>query len=151
MEHVDTIRLRNNVQIVVADARTLRVLDVLHAKNLVVTTGLGQIIDLAQGNNTTSFGYGAVGTSATAAAAAQTTLLGEVFRNLLTASTRSGAVWTITFILGSTQGNGSTIQEYAEFNASASGVMLARVVHASIAKTSAITISYTHTITLTAS
>jgi hypothetical protein len=144
----DTIRLAHNVEIQVRSSRTGRLLRRLRTHNKIVTTGLQQLIDLAIGANQATFSYGAVGTNGTAADAAQTALLGEVFREALTANTRNGVVWTVTLYLAATQANGNTLQEFGEFTDNVSGLMLGRIVHTPIAKTVSITITYLHTITL---
>ena len=144
--------LDSNVEIVVREARIGGlILSRQLVKNLVVDAGLQQFIDIAKGDNTSPILYAAVGTSATAVAAGQTVLGGEVFRNNLTTSSRSGNIWTMTYYLSSTQANGSSLQEYGEFNALTLGVMLARATYTAIAKTSSITVTYTHSITLSAS
>jgi hypothetical protein len=147
----EPLHFRHNVKILVHDAATGDLLDTITTKNLIVTTGLQQLIDLAKGDSTATISYGAVGTSATAAAAGQTSLLAEVFRGAITASNRSGVIWTITMYLSSTQANGNTLTEFGEFTAAALGVMFARITHTAIVKTSSITVTYLHTVTASAS
>lgn len=149
MRQCETIRLRHNVAIEVRSAKTGRLLRRQRVKNLVVNTGIQRMIDLAKGDATQYWVDAAVGTSSAAVSAGQTALGGEVFRNTLTLSTRSGNAWTLRYFLSSVQANGSSLQEFGEFTDD--DVMLARAIYSAINKTSAITVTYIHTITFTAS
>lgn len=151
-QHCSRLHLAHNVEILVHDAKTRKLLDTIKTHNLIVTTGIQQIIDLCRGDSIAAFGYGAVGTVSTPAAPGNTALGAEVFRQPLTASNRTGSIWTITMYLSSTQANGNALREFGEFTTPAvGGAMLARIVHGLINKTTSVTVTYLHTITVTAS
>jgi hypothetical protein len=115
--------------------------------NLVVNAGADQIINLMIGANTNSFTNNAVGTSATAVAAAQTALVGQI-NPQLTVTSRSlestGKAHYDTFY-GSGD-NAGTWQETGIFTAG--GVMLCRKVISSFVKTTSNTAVVAWTITL---
>lgn len=156
----DGIGASVNVDVEVRDAVTdelVRPIERVH--NLFVTKGLQVLADALAGSGTYSANPNAthigVGTSATAAAAADVALGGQVFRGAITKVTRSAQSAVFELYLTSTQGNGSTLREAGLFNgdtgaASPRDAMLARVVHAAVAKTSSITITYRWTVALTA-
>jgi hypothetical protein len=98
--------------------------------NLIVNVGKAQITALMGGFNTTSFGWLAVGTSNTAPAASQTTLVAEITTNSLgrgastnTQQTTTTTNDTLQMVKTWTASGSSTIEEIAFFNASSSGVM----------------------------
>lgn len=115
--------------------------------NLVVTTGLAHIADqLSSSPGQGAMSHMAVGTGATAANAADTTLGTELDRNALTSRTDSGAVVTYVGTWSAGDGTGA-ITEYGIFNASSSGTMLARYVASVINKAAADTLVVTWTVT----
>lgn len=150
----DGIKLKANVRIEVNDAKTGRLLESRNVHNLVVDAGIALILDRIFNDTLTSLQFIthlAVGTSATAAAAAQTALVAETFRDSLTQVTRSGNVLTVRQFLSSTQANGSTLQEAGIFNASSGGTMLARAIYTGIVKDATRTVTFIWSFTLTAS
>lgn len=122
-------------------------------KNLVVDSGLNLIRDRIA---TTASAYAthlAVGTGSTAVAANQTTLVTEVFRNLLTqtiTSTTKQAQFKL--YLAANEANTNTLREIGLFTAASGGTMICRALLASpITKNSSTTVTFTWTLTFSAS
>jgi hypothetical protein len=136
---------RANVRVDVLEACTGRLLSRRRRHNMVVDAGLDLVRDLVYGDGVT-LSHGAVGTDATAPAAGQTALGLEVFRDLIGQRTKQTAGLVIKFVLGSQQGNGNVLREAGLFNAAAGGTMYARVTPEEIAKTDAILVIYTWTL-----
>ena len=148
------ITLATNVEIRTWSHRAGRVtpLDVQRLTNKVVNAGLTQVRDVLHGSAVTFPSHLAVGTGATAVAAGDTALGTEVFRDTLTSKTSLTLAERYTYYLGTPDANGNTLAEAGLFNAGASGTMFARVVLAStITKTASISVTFTWTITLSAS
>lgn len=110
--------------------------------NLVVTAGLNMIRDFLSNAASTRITHVALGTGTTAAAATDTALQTEVYRDLVTLFTPSAAALNIQLYVSTAQANGSTLAEAGLLSASSSGTLYARSLFAStIAKTSAIAIT----------
>lgn len=161
-ERADVLRLRGRVEVIerryrLRDRRGRfirpRCIQVLREvrENLVVLVGRTFFCERARSNAELPVSHYALGTSATAAAAGQTTLVAESYRNTLTRTKASNGELELTIHLGRTQGNGVTYREGGAFNAAAAGTMLARVIFSDKAKTNTNTLTVIHTITLTAS
>ena len=117
------------------------------AKNLVVTAGLNllrDLLDQTQGPIT----HFATGTSNTAAAAGQTALVAEVYRQVVSQRDKSSAEIIHRCFIPTTAANGNTLREGALFNAASAGTMFSRVTHDDIVKTSSVSVTYTWTHTL---
>ncbi len=121
--------------------------------NLVVRAGLAFITSRMTGTAKAVMSHMAVGSGATAAAAADTDL-GSILgsRKALTSTTVSGTynekvVYVATFAAG--EGTGA-VTEAGVFNAASAGDMLCRTVFAVINKAAADTMQITWTITLSA-
>jgi hypothetical protein len=107
--------------------------------NLVVNTGLGYITSRMKDATTTAMTHMGVGTSTTAAAAAQTGLLAEIGTRatldsttvVTTTATNDSIQYVATFGQGISTG---AITEAGLFNASSSGTMLCRTVFSVINK-----------------
>ena len=147
------IELIGNIEIVewsIAPNGNL-VAQVQDVKNLVVDSGLNLIRDRLAGTSALFPTHLAVGTGSTAASAAQTTLVTEVFRDALTSTTTASKAVTFKYYLASGSANGNTIREIGLFTASSGGTMVARAVLASpIVKTSSVTATFTWTLNLSA-
>jgi len=127
------------------------VLQTQKTKNLVVDSGLNLIRDRLAGTSSLYPTHLAVGTGSTAASAAQTTLVTEVFRDTLTSTTTASKAVTFKYYLASGSANGNTIREIGLFTASSGGTMVARAMLASpIIKTSSVTATFTWTLNLSA-
>ncbi len=123
-----------------------------HKKNLVVTAGRDAIIERLDSTPATAQpSHMAVGTSATAVAAGQTTLVAEIDRNALTSSTASGGVLTMVGNWAAGDATNAGIQEAGVFNASSAGTMYSRATFTSINKGASDTLQITWTYTLTPS
>lgn len=145
----DTVTLRANVLVTVADAETGAILGQQEQHNLVVTSGLNLIRDLLDGDAVAGLTHLAVGTGTNAVLASDTTLQAEVFRDAVTSRTSGSQQLVVNYYLGSPSANGNTLGEAGLFNASSAGTMFARVKLAStITKTASIAVTFTWTINL---
>lgn len=115
--------------------------------NLVVTAGKQFVASRIVGVASAVMSHMAVGTSATAAGAANVTLGTEIARVALTSGVASGAdaVYTATFPAGTGTG---AITEAGLFNAGSSGTMLARTVFSAINKGASDSLTITWTVTV---
>ena len=119
--------------------------------NLIVTAGKSYITSRMASNATSVIGWIAIGNSATAADAAQTTLVGtELFRSATTVSGGTPSTSTVLYetTFGPGQGTSASIQEAGLFNAAAAGTMLARTTFAAISKgvSDSLNVSWTVTV-----
>lgn len=146
------ISVFGNLEVRVHDAATGKLLSVQRVSNLVVTAGLSLTAIRLAGTAQAAITHFALGTSSTAVSAGQTALVAEVTREVVTQLiTSTPAELQVKYYLGTTVGNGNTLREAGLFNAGASGTMFARaLLSAAIVKTSAVTATFTWTITLTA-
>jgi hypothetical protein len=113
------------------------VLDRVHGHNVVCTNGkefLASFLSSAvAGASTFTMKYVAIGTDATAEAAANTALGTEVARQTGTASYVSGQIFQVTATFASGVGTGSIV-EYGLFSSSTGGTMLSRDTESAVAK-----------------
>ena len=121
-------------------------------RNLVVDSGLNLIRDRLAGTSSLYVTHLAVGTSATAASAAQTAMVAEMFRNSLTQTISSTSKQIqFKYYLSASEANGNTLREIGLFTASSSGTMVARAVLASpIVKNTSTTVTFSWTLNLSA-
>ena len=132
------LRLRVNLTVTEVDAFTGHVRTVMRSHNLVVTAGRNLVRDRLKGDSSAILTHFALGTSATAVAASDTTLVAEAYRDALTSTTASSAQLTCKYYLASGSGNGSTYREAGLLTASSGGTLYARALLASaIVKTAA--------------
>lgn len=154
-EHAAQIQLRANVLMEVRDAETGELVEAKRTKNLFVTAGRNVLRDLLRGTlasvSAGTAGYFAVGTGTTAVAASDTAMETEVARAAVTSTNVTDGSIVIKYFLPSGTANGSSLTEAGLLTASSGGTLLARTVHDAIAKTSSITITYSWTISFTAS
>ena len=151
--HRDTLVLTGQLVVEVRSARTGRLRRRIVQRNLIVNTGREATRDYWDSTIAppTPPTHLAVGTDATAAVATQAALVAEVFRSLLTSRVRSAIQIVFKHFLTTAQANGNTLREWGLFNASAAGTMFTRAVIGSpIVKTSAITVTSTWTVTVSA-
>ena len=114
--------------------------------NLVVTSGKAYVTSRMKDTTKGAMSHMAVGTSATAAAAGNTTLGSEAARVSLTSSTVSGN--TITYVATFSEGTGTgALTEAGILNASSNGDLLCRTVFSVVNKgaNDAMTITWTIT------
>lgn len=119
-----------------------------HFKNLVVTTGLTYICSRMKDASATAMSHMAIGSSSTAPALGQTTLVTELARVALTSTTPTAN--TISYVAFFPAGTGTgSINEAGLFNDPAAGTMLCRSLFgATIPKGAGDTLTVTWTITL---
>jgi len=133
-------RLRAHVNVTIAkmDARTDRLREIVRAHNLVSNVGLNQLRDALAGEAVTFPTHFALGTGATPAAAGDTTLEAEAYREQITQTTKPGTGHVqYRQYLSSQDGNGHTFAEAGLFNASTGGDLFARVTFPADEKTNA--------------
>ncbi len=121
-------------------------------QNLVVSAGLAFIASRMKDATATAMSHMAIGTNASAASAAQTTLITEIARVALTSSTIVTTTVTndsIQYVasFGPTVGTGA-IAEAGLLNASTAGTLLARTVFSVINKGAADTLAITWKVSL---
>ena len=134
------------------DAKTGKILRQKVYKNLIMNVGKNMVANrLAGTGNSCDITYGAVGTSAAAPAADDTTLGTELDRVAVTAISASGSIVNVVCFFGASDGNG-TLTEFGHFGEAAtgaadSGTILNHVV-ISETKTSAETLTIESSITI---
>jgi hypothetical protein len=151
MNEAATVALAVNLRAEVFDATTGELLGVEDLHNLVTDAGLNLLRDHLAGTSSAYPTHFAVGTGTTAAAAGQTAMGAETFRDAITQRITSAKQLVIRYYLSSLSANGGTLAEVGLFTASSGGTMFARAKLAtSIVKTSSITATFTWTIGLAA-
>lgn len=129
------------------DAGTGRHRDRFVAKNAVVNSGLNLIRDRLNGDNT-ALSHVAVGTGTAPVTSLDTTLATEVFRDILTGTTKTLGKLTVSYYLASGSANGHVLAEAGIFNAASLGSLYARVVFPTVLnKTAAIAVTFTWDLT----
>jgi hypothetical protein len=117
--------------------------------NLVVDAGKAHIADrLSTTPGGAAMGWMAIGTGATAPAAANTALGTEIDRNATTSITDAANVVTYVGNWAAGDGTNSAIAEAGIFNASSAGTMLARATFTAINKGASDTLAITWTVTV---
>lgn len=129
------------------DPVTGEVHDVRTFKNAVVDAGRAATAARLVANTTAAITHMACGSSATAVAAGQTTLVTETARVAVSTATSAAAVATLiaTFPAGTATG---TVNEVGLFNAGAAGTMYGRALTGAIGKPANLSLQFTWTITL---
>jgi hypothetical protein len=120
--------------------------DTQEIKNLVVTTGKNFIAGRMTGT-ATIMSHMSIGSTATAAAAGDTALGGELGRVALSSGTTTGAVTTYAATFPAGTGTGAVV-EAGLFNASSAGTMLARTTFAVVNKGANDTVTITWAVTI---
>lgn len=126
-----------NVCIETWDVRTGRLLRRQWKHNLVTDAGLTMNRDRMLGiadQLPVPLSHCAVGTDATAAAAGDTALGDEVFRDVFAQTVTGSKLVTYKVVIGSQQANGNVLREWGLFNAAAEGICYARVTPEEVAK-----------------
>jgi hypothetical protein len=148
----DQLKISGELSIVLTD-KDGNVKEQREVKNLVVNTGLAFIVSRMVGTAKAVMSHMALGSSTTAAAAAQTNLVTTLgVRKALTSSTITGtnsekAQYVATFVPGEATG---AVTEAGIFNALTLGDMLCRTVFPVVNKGADDTMSVTWTVTLNA-
>ena len=118
----DNVKVSGKVKLIVRDAETGTILQVMEGKNLITMAGKSLIASLLNGESVSLIGYCAVGSGTTTPSASDTTLEGEIGRLPITSKSRSGNVITYSTFFGSGDLNG-TWNKVGLFNAQTGGVM----------------------------
>lgn len=145
---IDNLNVRGHVKAVLIDEHGNIKQQETH--NLVVTVGKAYIASRMKDATATAISHLGVGTTNTAAAAAQTALLAEigtrvaVTASIVTTTTASDSLQLVsTFAAGNATG---ALVEAGIFNASSAGTMIARTVFSTINKGSSDTLTITWTL-----
>ena len=118
-------------------------------KNIVTNTGKQAIIDRLQGNTPAVSDYIAIGTGATAAVAADTTLQTEVARSQGALSQPDAYTDRCIFTFAAGTGTG-TIAEAGRLNAAAAGTLMGRQTFTGVVKTASDSLQITYDFTYAA-
>ena len=137
----DDLKMTGHLTIAINDAVVQEV------PNLVVTDGKEYVASRMKDTTKAAMSHMAIGTNATAAAASNSALGGEVDRQSLTSTSVSGAVVTYVGTFGPGDGTGA-ITEAGLFNASSNGDMLCRTVFAVVNKGSSDSMTITWSVTV---
>lgn len=152
MQTNENLKMLGQVDLVLKD-KDGNVKDSREIKNLVVNTGLAFIISRMAGTTKAVMSHMALGSSTTAAAAAQTDLVSILgAREVIDSTTISGTnnekiVYVSSFEAGDATG---AVTEAGIFNAATAGDMLCRTVFPVVNKQADDTLSITWTLTLSA-
>lgn len=152
MQTNENLKMLGQVDLVLKD-KDGNVKDSREIKNLVVNTGLAFIISRMAGTTKAVMSHMALGSSTTAAAAAQTDLVSILgSREAIDSTTISGTnnekiVYVSSFEAGDATG---AVTEAGIFNAATAGDMLCRTVFPVVNKQADDTLSITWTLTLSA-
>lgn len=141
----DFIKVSGKLDIVKTDINN-NVLEKIHVPNLVVTTGKNYIASRMVGNSQL-VSHMSLGTSSTATSLAQTALVSELSRVVLTSQTSAGNVATFAATFGPGVATGA-LTEAGIFTASSGGTMLCRTVFNVINKNAGDTITVSWTVTI---
>lgn len=150
MKRLSLLRIRLNVEILIFDSLSGKILRKEKGHNLVVTDGRNLIRDFLFGDAVGGLTQMAFGTSSTAVTATDTALGAQVFADTLTNKIKSPGSLLTSYFLATGSANGNTLREAGLKNAA--GVLFARYVFATpIVKTSSIAVTFNWTINISAS
>jgi len=131
-------KMRGDVDLVVRNESTGKIIGRRCVRNLIVNTGLYHIADRLQDTLAESaMSYAAIGSNNTAVTATDTALAAELGRVALTSKVRGsgGNANQVTYTATVPAGTGTgTIVEAGIFNANSGGIMLARTIFSPIVK-----------------
>lgn len=144
----ENLKFTGEVRVVKYD-ENMNIVQDLSMKNLVVDTGKNFIAQILTGTLSSSITHMGVGSSTTAAAAAQTALVTELAR--VSIGTRNASNNVMSFVAVFNPGTATgTIAEAGLFNAGSSGTMICRTLLSSaVTKTLNDTVAITWTVTIT--
>lgn len=120
---------------------------VCEVPNLVVDTGKDYVASRMKDATATAMSHMAIGTSSTAAAAADTALGSEADRQALTSTTVTGNEVAYVATFGAGDGTGA-ITEAGIFNAASAGTLLCRTVFSVVNKGASDSMTITWTVTV---
>jgi hypothetical protein len=142
MNPTEPIRVRGIVRLVITGPDGSVKADDTH-ENLVTNAGRQHLIDRLQGTSSAVADYIAIGTSSTAAAAGDTTLVAEVARAQGTLSQPDAHTDRCVYTFPAGTGTG-TIREVGRLNASSGGTLMGRAVVADKIKGAGDTLTITY-------
>lgn len=137
-----------NVHVEVIDLASGRCVQESWHHNRVVDAGLNALRDVLFGDAGIQVTHGAVGASNTPAAAGDTGLEAEVFRDVVAQRAKGDKALQVRFVLGSQHANGVTLREAGLFLQD--GRLYARVLPAAVTKTALQSVLYTWTLSFEA-
>jgi hypothetical protein len=144
----DNVKVSGKVKLIVKDAKTGKILQIVEGKNLITTAGKTLIASLLNGESVNLIGYCAVGSGTTTPNASDTTLEGEIGRLPITSKSRSINVITYSTFFGSGDLNG-TWNKVGLFNAQTGGVMFSEyLLPSTISKDATKTVDIEYAITI---
>lgn len=150
----EVFKMKINLEIDVFDAKTNELKQKIKEHNIITNNGKDLVRDLlGMQAGITGINYFAVGIDATTELVTDTVLGDEVFRATLTDVVNTAATVNFKYFLKSSEANGNTLVEAGLFGDNATGTadtgtLFAHATHTSIAKTSAVAITYSWTISI---
>lgn len=150
---MNNMQLACNVRIDIENLENNEI-QTINDHNMVVTAGKNLVRDLlGKVVGVTGLDYIAIGTNSTTVALTDIKLGTENYRDVFTSSIYTPTTLTIKYYLSSVSSNGVTLTEAGLFGDNTtpsvdSGTLFARVVHAGIAKSTSVAITYTWEISI---
>ena len=144
----DAIKMTGNLKLVLTDEHG-NVKQEEEVKNLVVTVGKNYIASRMKDATATAMTHMEVGTSSTAAAVGDTTLVAAVASSRTTLTSTTVTTNSVAYVCSFAAGTGTgALTEAGLFNAASAGTMLCRTVFSVINKGAADTLGITWTVTV---
>jgi hypothetical protein len=144
----DAIKMTGNLKLVLTDENG-NIKQEEEVKNLVVTAGKGFIASRMKDATATAMTHMEVGTSSTAAAVGDTTLVAAVASSRTTLTSTTVTTNSVAYVCSFAAGTGTgALTEAGLFNAASAGTMLCRTVFSVINKGAADTLGITWTVTV---
>ncbi len=151
------LQLVGQLTVTEVDASTQEIVSVERTGNLTLLLGKRLALELLFGQHARYLAHIAAGDGATLPVIGDTALVNELIRgplvSVLVTDNGASGLLTARYIMGTTQGNGSTFREAGLFNVATQGeaneVCYARVIHADKAKLSTKILIYQWDLTLT--
>ena len=138
----DDIGISGNVEIIVRNEYTGKIIRKERKKNRIPNTGLNYMRDLIRGENTNPISHFAVGTDGTSTTENDIDLGNEVYRQQITRIDVADRILTVRYFLSSNEANGEILSEAAILNSDEGGEMLGRVTYTDIEKNENISVTY---------
>jgi len=148
MQQIEKLKFNGELQVVLTGSDG-KIRETHDFKNLVVSTGLNYIVSRMKDATATAMSNMSVGTSATAAVAADTALGAEIASSRVVLISTTVLTNTITYVatFGAGVGTGA-ITEAGIFNAASAGTMLCHTVFPVVNKQSGDSMTVTWTVTV---
>ena len=144
----DAIKMTGNLKLVLTD-ENCNIKQEEEVKNLVVTVGKNYIASRMKDATATAMTHMEVGTSSTAAAVGDTTLVAAVASSRVTLTSTTVTTNSVAYVASFPAGTGTgALTEAGIFNAASAGTLLCRTVFSVINKGAADTLGITWTVTV---